>query len=80
MFSNVGTFAVPLLAYIHMENHIKWVACTRSDKDAVIRIVYIKIYYSSIIIGAAKCIKIGFFVKQFPKGFISLKAGIFMRF
>ena len=64
-----------------MENHIEWVQHKKSDKDAMHRLGYDKnIYYSLIVIGTTKCIKIGFFCKIIYQGVICKKAHIFICF
>ena len=36
ILANIGTFVVPLSTYLPLENQIKWVFRTSSEKDAVI--------------------------------------------
>ena len=42
IFAYIGTFEVPLLTYVPMKTHKKWVPCTSSDKDILCRLSYIK--------------------------------------
>ena len=47
IFVDISNFAVPLLMYVLIENHIKGVPRDISDKDSVHRIGYIKKSYYS---------------------------------
>ena len=42
--ADIGTFVVPILMYVLLKTHIKWVPCTSLKKNTVRRLYYIKIY------------------------------------
>ena len=46
--ADIGNFAVPLLTYVILKTHIKWVPCTSSEKDTVRRLFYILKYIISL--------------------------------